>query len=232
MTEQATPLTAAEEADLRRQPIVNRNGSTGRLVDRLLATLDAERAARAEPGLREALERIEGWSRFPKGLTRPTVRNTVQMIHDEATRALAALREGSGEHDGHALNPDHIEADAVLGGSGEGERPETAYCPCAGQCHHSPNPCSFGCMARPDSLDAAWREAEEAAKTAHPNYDLGLRRLPDGGGYAWSSGFLGEPPAYTEVHYPGESGDTPAAALRGLAARLAARQQAPEVERP
>lgn len=21
------------------------------------------------------------------------------------------------------------------------------YCPCGGQCHHSPNPCSFGCIA-------------------------------------------------------------------------------------
>jgi len=44
------PLTPEELAELRALPLVNRNGSTGNLVDRLLATLDATRKL-ADEGL-------------------------------------------------------------------------------------------------------------------------------------------------------------------------------------
>jgi hypothetical protein len=73
---------------------------------------------------------------------------------------------------------------------------------------------------RADSLDAAWAEAEAALPEGWPNSDLGVRRLPDGTGYAWASGYLGEPPAYIEIWYPGEEAASPAAALRALAAKL------------
>lgn len=60
-TPRAVPevLSAEEEARLRTMPVVNRNGSTGDLVDRLLATLDAARGSSEGPGLRTQLDDIE-----------------------------------------------------------------------------------------------------------------------------------------------------------------------------
>ncbi len=48
-------------------------------------------------------------------------------------------------------------ADQVTDEKAEADQPRSAeppYCPCAGQCHHSKSPCSFGCLAAAQALSA------------------------------------------------------------------------------
>ena len=49
-------------------------------------------------------------------------------------------------------NGDHIEATVTID--------PAVYCPCAGECHRSPSPCSFGCLLhRADATREALRIA-------------------------------------------------------------------------